>query len=154
MHKINIVHRDIKPENILRTTLNGLIYYKISDFGLSSLGDVKLTSKFGTAYYVAPEIIDGRAEIYGYDKTVDVWALGLMFDELLHGSPFYDGMSEDEVFIKIRNEPYYPRKAEYKPSRLPNRKSIIASILTGMIQKEPTNRKALMWVIDMIRQYK
>ena len=83
---------------------------------------MKLTSKFGTAYYVAPEIIDGRAELYGYDKSVDIWALGLMFDELIHGTPFYDGLTEDEVFIKIRNEPYYPRKHEYSGSRLPPKK--------------------------------
>ncbi|CAD8193903.1 unnamed protein product [Paramecium octaurelia] len=154
LHKINIVHRDIKPENILRTTYNGQIYYKISDFGLGCIGDVKLTSKFGTAYYVAPEIIDGRAELYGYDKTVDIWALGLMFDELLHGTPFFDGHTEDEVFIKIRNEPYYPRKHEYSGSRLPPRKQIVANILMGMINKEPNQRKSLPWILDLIRQYK
>lgn len=69
-----------------------------------------MKSKFGTAYYVAPEIIDGRADKDGYDKSVDVWALGIMFDELLHGSPFYDGATEEEIYIKIRNEPYYVRK--------------------------------------------
>jgi len=69
-----------------------------------------MKSKFGTAYYVAPEIINGKADKDGYDKSVDVWALGIMFDELLHGSPFYDGETEEEIYIKIRNEPYYVRK--------------------------------------------
>lgn len=80
------------------------------------MADGIMTSKFGTAYYVAPEIIDGRGE--GYDKTVDIWALGIMFDELLHGSPFYDGKVEDDVYMKIRNEPYYVRKQEYSLPRL------------------------------------
>lgn len=35
-----------------------------------------MTTKIGTAYYVAPEILDGRAERDGYDKSVDIWALG------------------------------------------------------------------------------
>lgn len=34
------------------------------------------TTKIGTAYYVAPEVLDGRAEKEGYDKTIDLWALG------------------------------------------------------------------------------
>mgnify|MGYP001807999883 CR=1 FL=1 len=66
-----------------------------------------------------------------------------MFDELLHGNPFFDGLTEDEVFIKIRNEPYYPRKHEYSGPRLPPRKQIIANILMGMINKEPNQRKSL-----------
>jgi calcium-dependent protein kinase len=45
------------------------------------------TTKVGTAYYVAPEILAGD----GYDKLVDVWALGLIMDELIHGTPFYNG---------------------------------------------------------------
>lgn len=64
------------------------------------------TTKVGTAYYVAPEILEGKE----YDKTVDIWAMGLMLDELIHGSPFYNGMSEEEVFSKIRKEsPYFIR---------------------------------------------
>ena len=77
---------------------------------MSSQNNLPMKSKFGTAYYVAPEIIDGRADKDGYDKSVDVWALGIMFDELLHGAPFYDGATEEEIYIKIRNEPYYVRK--------------------------------------------
>ena len=60
-----------------------------------------MNTKMGTAYYVAPEIVNGRAEREGFDKSVDVWALGLVFDELLHGSPFFNGATEEEVFNKI-----------------------------------------------------
>lgn len=35
------------------------------------------TTKVGTAYYVAPEIFDRRLDMEGYDKSVDIWALGL-----------------------------------------------------------------------------
>ena len=84
--------------------------YKITDFGLSSSKDERMmTTKVGTAYYVAPEILDGRVHLDGYDKGVDVWALGLMLDELLHGKPFYNGTTEEEIFGKIRAENYYIR---------------------------------------------
>jgi calcium-dependent protein kinase len=80
LHSINIVHRDIKPENVLKQIgKDGKETYKITDFGLSSNREKLMTSKIGTAYYVAPEILDGRAEREGgYDKSVDVWALGYL----------------------------------------------------------------------------
>ena len=43
-----------------------------------------------------------------------VLILRLMFDELLHGTPFYNGATEDEVFLKIRNEPYFIRNKDYR----------------------------------------
>lgn len=48
--------------------------------------------KIGTAYYVAPEVIN--PDIDGYDHTIDIWALGLILDEMIFGSPFYNGESE------------------------------------------------------------
>lgn len=73
------------------------------------------TTKVGTAYYVAPEIFLDKD---GYDKSVDIWALGYLFifilfsliiDELIHGTPFYNGASEDEVFAKIKSDQYFIR---------------------------------------------
>jgi calcium-dependent protein kinase len=37
-----------------------------------------------------------------------------MFDEMLHGTPFYNGSTEEEVFQKVRNEPYYIRADKYR----------------------------------------
>ena len=58
---------------------DGKELYKITDFGLSSNREKVMTSKIGTAYYVAPEIVDGRAEREGYDKSIDIWALGYIY---------------------------------------------------------------------------
>lgn len=74
-----MTHRDIKPENVLRQyDDNGMEVFKITDFGLSSFKENGMTTtKIGTAYYVAPEILDGRVQRDGgYDKTIDIWALG------------------------------------------------------------------------------
>jgi len=53
---------------------DGTELFKITDFGLSSIkADRMTTTKVGTAYYVAPEIFLDKD---GYDKSVDIWALG------------------------------------------------------------------------------
>jgi calcium-dependent protein kinase len=61
-HEMNIVHRDLKPENLLlefKPSSKQPIVIKVIDFGTSSLysPNKKLTAKFGTPYYVAPEVL-------------------------------------------------------------------------------------------------
>lgn len=57
MHEKGIVHRDIKPENMLFEKRTNLI--KIIDFGISikTKPGVWLTSRVGTPYYIAPEVL-------------------------------------------------------------------------------------------------
>ncbi len=74
-----ILHRDIKPENIL--SLNGAL--KIADFGWSNLGNDFRNTYCGTPEYLSPEMIDGT----GHDQKLDIWTLGILMYELLHGKP-------------------------------------------------------------------
>jgi calcium-dependent protein kinase len=128
---------------------DGRDVYKITDFGLSSTKELVMTSKIGTAYYVSPEIVDGRAEKEGYDRTIDIWALGLVFDELLHGTTYYNAGTEEEVFTKIRNEPYVIRDKSYnEASFFDTMNFIIQQVLLNTIQREPSKRKDLSWVVD------
>eukprot|EP00003_Mantamonas_plastica_P013730 TRINITY_DN2392_c0_g1_i1.p1 TRINITY_DN2392_c0_g1~~TRINITY_DN2392_c0_g1_i1.p1 ORF type:complete len:166 (-),score=33.36 TRINITY_DN2392_c0_g1_i1:865-1362(-) len=74
LHKLNIVYRDLKPENIL---LDRDGHLALTDFGLSKggLGFGDKTQTFcGTAEYLAPEMVLGKA--YGF--SVDWWSLGLL----------------------------------------------------------------------------
>ena len=76
-----ILHRDIKPENILKVGDT----YILCDFGWSntdSKGDTRNTF-CGTPDYLSPEMILGT----GHDEKLDVWTLGVLMYELLHGYP-------------------------------------------------------------------
>ncbi len=59
-HANKIVHRDIKPENLLLDSKNNNII-KVIDFGTSARYNnetaEKMTQTFGTAYYIAPEVL-------------------------------------------------------------------------------------------------
>lgn len=84
-HAAGIVHRDLKPANILVGT-SGV---KVADFGLAQLGaDVAIPTltrtnvAMGTFHYLAPE---QRKDARTVDHRADIWALGVIFYEMLTG---------------------------------------------------------------------
>jgi len=99
-HKNNIIHRDIKPENLLLTK-NSLL--KLCDFGFarecSKPGEnAAYTEYVATRWYRSPELLLGSNS---YDKSVDIWATGCLFAELLLGRPLFAGESDIEQLAKI-----------------------------------------------------
>lgn len=95
LHSRNIVHRDIKPENILFESAKEGARIKLIDFGLSrthGVRDVAMKNPVGTAYYMSPGVLLGR-----YDRSCDIWAVGVLTYILLVGYPPFNGPSDDEV---------------------------------------------------------
>ena len=117
VHKLNCIHRDIKPDNIL-IDKNGHI--KLSDFGLSKVPDSLSKEDFvnenasknghsrnfscvGTAYYVAPEVLEKK----GYNEEIDWWSLGVIFYEMLVGyAPFYSNKTPDICYKILHYQKY------------------------------------------------
>jgi calcium-dependent protein kinase len=101
MHENFVCHRDLKPENFLFMTKDKISknHLKIIDFGLSCQfkhGDV-LTTKAGTPYYVAPQVLNGK-----YDHLSDMWSIGVIMFVMLCGYPPFFGESDAEVLSKVR----------------------------------------------------
>ena len=78
-HAQNIVHRDIKPDNIMITENNNV---RLIDFGLSKAPrtNEKLTTRAGTPYYMAPEVLAGS-----YCLKADLWSLGVVLYTMVSG---------------------------------------------------------------------
>ena len=100
LHKNNLIHRDIKPENIL---LEDWKKVKLCDFGWCVEISSKQRSTYcGTTEYMAPEIITSN----NYDKSIDIWSLGILLYELIHGfSPFratIQKYNDNEVINNIK----------------------------------------------------
>jgi len=82
LHQNQVIHRDIKPENILLDSNNNI---KICDLGWAYKGTETRTTFCGTMEYMAPEMITGE----GHSFAIDIWALGVLLYEMLHGyAPF------------------------------------------------------------------
>lgn len=97
-HDEGVLHRDLKPQNIL-VSKEGII--KIADFGLarsSNKGGKSLTKEIITLWYRAPEILLGEKK---YDESVDIWAIGCIFAEIIKRKPLFRGDSQIDQLFKI-----------------------------------------------------
>ncbi|XP_071863475.1 MAP kinase-activated protein kinase 2-like isoform X1 [Bombus fervidus] len=88
LHDMNIAHRDLKPENLLYSKPDSTGILKLTDFGFAKETHMKdtLQTPCYTPYYVAPEVLGPEK----YDKSCDIWSLGVIMYILLCGfPPFY-----------------------------------------------------------------
>ncbi|XP_039627231.1 MAP kinase-activated protein kinase 3 isoform X2 [Polypterus senegalus] len=93
LHSMNIAHRDVKPENLLYTSKDSNAVLKITDFGFAKETTFQnsLQTPCYTPYYVAPEVLGPEK----YDKSCDMWSLGVIMYILLCGfPPFYSNTGQ------------------------------------------------------------
>ena len=77
---------------------------RLLDFGLSKIvgNEEKCTEPYGTLSFVAPEVLQGKP----YDKSVDLWSIGIITFLLLCGYlPFDDKHSEREIARQTIQDP-------------------------------------------------
>jgi len=109
-HAKKIVHRDLKPDNVfLVDTGQPVPAVKILDFGTSKViegatGSSKLTEKgaiLGTPFYMAPEQILDEDSL---DHRLDIYAVGVMFYELLTGQLPFTSTNVLNLAHKVLND--------------------------------------------------
>eukprot|EP00826_Nyctotherus_ovalis_P055429 TRINITY_DN7358_c0_g1_i14.p1 TRINITY_DN7358_c0_g1~~TRINITY_DN7358_c0_g1_i14.p1 ORF type:complete len:819 (+),score=264.67 TRINITY_DN7358_c0_g1_i14:151-2607(+) len=131
LHAHHLMHRDIKPENLLLTRDNKL---KLCDFGFCVQYDSgSRVTCCGTIEYMAPEIF--KREKYG--EKVDVWSLGVLLYEMLHGyAPFHGRREQDTVAMIMKNQVEFGEIKE-------DAKELIRMLLRNKPSERPKVQKIL-----------
>lgn len=127
-HSRNVIHRDIKPENILVGFRGEL---KIADFGWSvHAPSSRRQTMCGTLDYLPPEMVQHKV----YDKSVDLWCLGVLAYEFLVGSPPFEMETLDGTYDKIL-------KVQYDcPETMTD---LAKDFIDRLLQKKPQERMPL-----------
>ncbi|HXW08576.1 MAG TPA: protein kinase [Vicinamibacterales bacterium] len=144
-HERGIIHRDLKPQNV-KLRPDGTV--KVLDFGLAkaldplSSGDMPANSPtitnvhtrvgtlLGTAAYMAPEQVKGRAA----DRRADVWAFGVVLYELIAGVAPFQGETTSEILARVmEREPDWSRIPESTPPA-------VVRLLERALVKDPKHR--------------
>jgi len=135
-HDLEVIHRDLKPENIFLVERDdGSDLVKLLDFGIArSRHDSRLTGQgelFGTPQYMAPERIMGNDT----GGSSDIYALGVVFYEMLIGELPFTAPDVATFFVKHMNEP--APSLRLRNPRVPESLDVL---VRKMLEKEPKNR--------------
>ena len=109
---LGIVHCDVSPDNVMLTWEGGV---KLLDFGVaraaqSSLSNYREGTLMGKLSYAAPEQAEGE----WFDHRVDLFAVGVMFYELLTGAHPFGRVQTIEALRASRKKPVAP-PSQVKP---------------------------------------
>jgi serine/threonine protein kinase len=143
-HALGIVHRDLKPDNlfVIPDAQNpGQERIKVLDFGIAKLRPefspgtprTSVGALMGTPAYMSPEQCMGKTtEI---DHRSDIYALGIIFYEMLCGQPPFAGQNFGELFLQhVNGVPRPPR------SLVPEIPVHLEAMILKCLEKEPGDR--------------
>jgi len=134
LHKHKLMHRDIKPENMLITAEGQL---KLCDFGCCTFYDSGERKTFcGTLDYMAPEVLKRDT----YKEKADVWSLGVLLYEMLHGYAPFRGMRDQDTMQQIIED-----KLVFEDYI----KSDTREIIKAMIRTDPRQRPSIVELFEM-----
>jgi len=137
-HASGVVHADVKCDNVLlQTARDGSVTPRLIDFGVAELLEPKTPRPdpvvTGTPEYVAPEVARGRRP----SPAADVYAVGVMFYELVVGSTPFRGDSAAAILAdKLEADPL-PLGRRCPELEIP---PALDELVSRMLSRDPSRR--------------
>jgi len=132
IHAVGLIHRDLKPSNILLAEDGP----HVIDFGVARAIDASgMTSRSGTAGFMAPEVLLGRP----LTSACDVFALGMVLAHAAGIRPFGAGLPEAIAFRVVHEEP-----------DLGGLDSQIREVVAACLAKEPSERPTPARILELL----
>jgi formylglycine-generating enzyme required for sulfatase activity len=149
VHARGIIHRDLKPENVAMVpddAAEGGERPKLLDFGIASFAsmDERVTQEgvlVGTPQYMAPEQCLPGGEL---TPATDVYALGLLFFEMLSGAPPFDGNVPSVLRSHLFTAP--------PTGKLSSAPDMVRALIDAMLAKEPGHRPTAAQVLERLAE--
>ncbi|XP_078691940.1 uncharacterized protein LOC144922170 [Branchiostoma floridae x Branchiostoma belcheri] len=146
IHDAGYIHRDLKLINILVTKDNTV---KLADVGVTKREDKITGTMIGTAIYAAPEVKEWKV----YDKSADIYSLGLILWEMWYGrtlfdkaDTYYKRMSADLKRGQNMRMPQWPGTVPPIP--------VWTSLIHDCLKKNPRERPKIQQCLDRISAMK
>ncbi len=127
-HDRALVHRDIKPGNIFVMPDYSV---ELIDFGVAHMVSMGNTGQKGTLYYMAPELLQGKAP----SPLSDIFALGVTAYELFTRRRPFDRPTERELIEAILHE-IPPSASDFSASI----GQTVSRVLNKAMAKQPWHR--------------
>ncbi|WP_328964972.1 serine/threonine-protein kinase [Streptomyces virginiae] len=138
-HDMGVWHRDVKPANILLGQDGRIV---LTDFGIAAVSGTETLTRtgelVGSLAYLAPERLRGGDA----GAAGDLWSLGVTLYRAVEGRHPFDREAPIETAYAVVSDPHTP----------PADGSILASLIDGLLVKEPEQRTGLTEAERLLRR--
>ena len=143
-HEQKIVHRDLKPENVVQN-IDGQDFPRVLDFGIARSLEAGGTltddgAVIGTPLYLAPEVWQGER----VTPAQDIYALGVMWFEMLEGRPPYGDRTSAPAPIMLA---HLQSEIPYLTKEYPNEET---ALLQRMLSKDKSERPSAQDIVALL----
>ncbi|MBW6454985.1 MAG: serine/threonine protein kinase [Trueperaceae bacterium] len=129
-HDARVLHRDVKPANVF---VDGEGRAKLGDFGTGTFKGDDAEERVGTAFYMAPEVFEGRPT----SLRSDVYSLGVLAYEVLTGERPFVGASYEALMVAHLHS--LPRELRQVRKEVPVK---VAQVVARALARDPDRRFA------------
>jgi calcium-dependent protein kinase len=92
---------------------------------------------YGTAYYIAPEVLNGN-----YTEKCDLWSIGVILYILLSGCPPFAGLTDSDILKRVKEGKVNFNNSVWQ-RRSNDSKDLIKKLLTYDPEERISAREAL-----------
>ncbi|KAH0625634.1 hypothetical protein JD844_015224 [Phrynosoma platyrhinos] len=161
-HSLNIAHRDLKPENLLFKDNSLDAPVKLCDFGFAKVDQGDLMTPQFTPYYVAPQVLEAQRRHqkeksgiiptsptpYTYNKSCDLWSLGVIIYVMLCGYPPFYSKHHSRTIPKDMRKKIMTGSFEFPEEEWSQISEMAKDIVRKLLKVKPEERLTIEGVLD------
>lgn len=161
-HSLNIAHRDLKPENLLFKDNSLDAPVKLCDFGFAKIDQGDLMTPQFTPYYVAPQVLEAQRRHqkeksgiiptsptpYTYNKSCDLWSLGVIIYVMLCGYPPFYSKHHSRTIPKDMRKKIMTGSFDFPEDEWSQISEMAKDIVRKLLKVKPEERLTIEGVLD------